>query len=59
MRRVLVVGLLIVLLAPSALLLVYRFLPVPITPLMVIRLIQGEGLNKTWVPLEAIAPALP
>jgi monofunctional biosynthetic peptidoglycan transglycosylase len=58
-RRVLVIGLLIVLLAPSALLLVYRFLPVPITPLMVIRLLQGEGLHKTWVPLEAIAPALP
>ena len=59
MRRVLVIGLLIVLLAPSALLLVYRFLPVPITPLMVIRLLQGEGLHKAWVPLEAIAPALP
>ena len=49
----------IVLLAPSALLVIYRFLPVPITPLMVIRLIQGEGLNRMWVPLEAIAPALP
>jgi monofunctional biosynthetic peptidoglycan transglycosylase len=59
MRRVLVIGLLIVLLAPSVLLLAYRFLPVPITPLMVIRLIQGEGLHKTWVPLEAIAPVLP
>ena len=59
MRRVLLIGLLIVLLAPSALLLVYRFLPVPITPLMVIRLLQGEGLHKAWVPLEAIAPALP
>ena len=59
MRRVLLIGLLIVLLAPSALLLVYRFLPVPITPLMVIRLLQGEGLHKAWVPLEAIAPVLP
>ena len=56
-RRVLLIGLSIVLLAPSALLLVYRFLPVPITPLMVIRLLQGEGLHKTWMPLEAIAPA--
>jgi monofunctional biosynthetic peptidoglycan transglycosylase len=58
-RRVLLIGLSIVLLAPSVLLLVYRFLPVPITPLMVIRLLQGEGLHKTWMPLEAIAPALP
>src|ERR671910_179068 len=58
-RRVLVVGLLIVLLVPPALLLVYRFLPVPITPLMVIRLVEGEGLEKAWTPLDAIAPALP
>ena len=55
----LLVGLLVVLLAPSALLLIYRFLPVPITPLMVIRLIQGEGLRKDWVPLAEIAPVLP
>jgi monofunctional biosynthetic peptidoglycan transglycosylase len=47
------------LLVPPALLVVYRFLPVPITPLMVIRLVEGEGLHKAWVPLEAIAPALP
>ena len=46
------------LLAPPALLLVYRFVPVPITPLMLIRLVQGEGLRKDWVPLEQIAPAL-
>jgi monofunctional glycosyltransferase len=58
-RRVLLAGLLIVLLVPPALLLVYRFLPVPITPLMVIRLTEGEGLHKAWVPLDAIAPALP
>jgi monofunctional biosynthetic peptidoglycan transglycosylase len=58
-RRILLVVLLIVLLAPPALLLVYRFLPAPITPLMVIRLVEGEGLHKAWVPLDAIAPALP
>ena len=59
MRRLLLLGLLIVLLAPPALLLTYRFLPVPITPLMVIRLVEGEGLHMTWAPLDAIAPALP
>ena len=52
------IGLLTVLLAPSALLIAYRFLPVPVTPLMLIRLVQGEGLHKTWVRLESIAPAL-
>ena len=58
-RRVLLLGLLMVLLVPPALLLIYRFLPVPLTPLMVIRLVEGEGLHKAWVPLDAIAPAVP
>ena len=58
-RRVLLFGLLIVLLVPPALLLIYRFLPAPITPLMAIRLVEGEGLHKAWVPLDAIAPAVP
>jgi monofunctional glycosyltransferase len=58
-RRILLGGLLVLLLGPPALLLVYRFLPVPITPLMVIRLIEGEGLRRQWVRLEEIAPVLP
>jgi len=57
--RTLLLGLLVVLLAPSAILVVYRFLPVPITPLMVIRLIEGEGLRKHWVSLDEVAPVLP
>jgi monofunctional glycosyltransferase len=59
LRRILLASLLALLLGPPALLLVYRFLPVPITPLMVIRLIEGEGLRQRWVPLEEIAPVLP
>jgi monofunctional glycosyltransferase len=58
-RRALLIGLLGVLLGPPALLLVYRFLPVPLTPLMVIRLAAGEGLRKDWVSLDEVAPALP
>jgi monofunctional biosynthetic peptidoglycan transglycosylase len=50
--------LLLALLVPLGLLVVFRFVPVPLTPLMVIRLTEGEGLDKTWVPLEQIAPAL-
>jgi monofunctional glycosyltransferase len=49
----------LVLLVPPALVLAYRLVPPPITPLMVIRLIQGEGLRKDWVPLGKISPALP
>jgi len=43
---------------------VTRFVPIPLTPLMVIRLIEGGlegkwvGIDKTWVPLEAISPAV-
>ena len=52
-------GLLALLLGPTVLLLIYRFLPVPITPLMVIRLAEGEGLRRQWVALDAVAPVLP
>ncbi len=57
-RHVLVRVLLVAVLAPLALLLVYRFVPPPITPLMVIRMVEGQGLRRNWVPLEQIAPAM-
>lgn len=41
-----------------ALVLVYRILPPPITPLMVIRLISGEGLAKNWRAYADISPNL-
>lgn len=59
LRRTLLRAFLIVLLLPTAFLLVYRFLPVPITPLMVIRLAEGEGLQRQWVSLDEVAPVLP
>lgn len=58
-RHVLVCILAAVLLAPLLVLLVYRVLPPPGTPLMAIRMFQGEALRKDWTPLDAIAPALP
>ncbi len=51
--------LLAILLLPTALILLYRVVPPPITPLMVLRLVQGEGLSKDWRPLAAISPMLP
>lgn len=37
----------------------YRFLPPPLTPLMLIRHFgEGEPIRKTWVPLDRISPAL-
>jgi monofunctional biosynthetic peptidoglycan transglycosylase len=40
------------------LLVVYLVVPPPPTPLMLIRLVEGEGLAKAWRPLEEIAPRL-
>jgi monofunctional glycosyltransferase len=36
----------------------YRVMPPPATPLMLIRAAQGHGLVKTWHPLEEISPNL-
>ena len=44
--------------APLALIVVYRVAPPPVTPLMAIRLFEGEGLKKEWVPLRRISPHL-
>jgi monofunctional biosynthetic peptidoglycan transglycosylase len=49
----------VLIMVPLALILAYRFVPVPITPLMVIRMIQGQPLRHQWVAYERISPALP
>jgi monofunctional biosynthetic peptidoglycan transglycosylase len=51
-----IVALLIAL--PLALIIVFRFIPPPITPLMVIRLIQGYPLHRSWTAYGDISPAL-
>lgn len=51
---VLVFGLLLPLLSLTLM----RFIPPVITPLMIIRLFQGESLNKDWTPIERISPHL-
>lgn len=58
-RRRLVRGLVGLFVAlPLALTLLFRVVPPPMTPLMVIRLVQGHGVDKEWRPLDEIAPAL-
>ncbi len=58
-RKLLLVVLFLVVGLPALLLLIYRFVPPPGTPLMVIRLFEGEGLEKQWVPLEEISVHVP
>ncbi len=54
-RRILLV-LLLVPVVPVAL---YRLVPPPVTPLMLIRYVSdGAPVHKTWVPLSRISPAL-
>jgi monofunctional biosynthetic peptidoglycan transglycosylase len=37
----------------------YAWLPIPITPLMVIRMVEGYGFKKDWVAYDEISPNLP
>ncbi|HEX2941846.1 MAG TPA: monofunctional biosynthetic peptidoglycan transglycosylase [Rhodopila sp.] len=46
------------LLGPLLLILVFRFAPVPITPLMLLRLAEGYGMHHQWVAYDRISPAL-
>jgi monofunctional biosynthetic peptidoglycan transglycosylase len=57
-RRILVGVLIFVLVFPPVWVAAYRFLPPPVTPLMLIRLTQGKGLDYRWRPLSQISPAL-
>jgi monofunctional biosynthetic peptidoglycan transglycosylase len=41
-----------------ALVALYRILPPPGTPLMLIRLVEGYGIDKSWRPLDEISPHL-
>jgi monofunctional biosynthetic peptidoglycan transglycosylase len=43
---------------PMLPILAYRFVPPPVTPLMVIRRIEGAPIRQRFVPLDRISPAL-
>lgn len=43
---------------PALLILMFRVVPVPATPLMIIRLAEGYGWQRDWLPRGEIAPAL-
>jgi monofunctional biosynthetic peptidoglycan transglycosylase len=58
LRRLLIAAVLLTVVFPVGLTLVYRFVPPPITYLMVLRMTQGHGLTKHWRPLSRISPAL-
>ncbi len=43
---------------PLLVVLIYRVVPVPLTPLMVSRAIEGRGIDHRWKPLYEISPNL-
>ena len=43
---------------PIALIAIYRFVPPPITPLMVLRSLDGAPIRQHWVPYRQISPNL-
>jgi monofunctional biosynthetic peptidoglycan transglycosylase len=59
LRRLVVWFLVIAVVIPVGLTAVYRFVPPPITFLMIQRLFEGHGLHRQWRPLSKMSPALP
>lgn len=57
LRRLVLAAAALVLL-PHVLLLLYRVVPPPLTPLMAIRIVEGAGLTRDWTALENISPQL-
>jgi monofunctional biosynthetic peptidoglycan transglycosylase len=58
-RRLIAVVLIVALVVPPVSVVVYRFVPPPITILMITRLIQGHGMDYQWRSLSDMSPALP
>jgi monofunctional biosynthetic peptidoglycan transglycosylase len=49
----------VLLLAPVLLTGLYRVVPPPVTPLMLLRSLEGDGADRTWVALEALPRHVP
>ncbi|WP_431355798.1 monofunctional biosynthetic peptidoglycan transglycosylase [Caulobacter segnis] len=56
---ILMVLLLVGVVGPVMTVIVYRFVPPPITFLMVQRMFEGKGLDRKWIALDDMSPALP
>jgi monofunctional biosynthetic peptidoglycan transglycosylase len=57
-RGLLILLLVFGLIGPVAVTTLYRFIPPPMTFLMVQRLFEGRGFDRRWVPLAQISPRL-
>jgi monofunctional biosynthetic peptidoglycan transglycosylase len=59
LRNILATLAVVLLVGPVLAVVVYRFVPPPITILMVERMTQGKGLDHQWRPMSQMSPALP
>ena len=57
-QAVIAAAVIVLFVGPVIMVAVYRFVPPPITFLMVQRMFEGQGLDRRWVPLEKISPNL-
>ena len=57
-RAVIIAGLLVFFIGPVVVVAVYRFIPPPVTWLMVQRVFEGRGFDRRWVPMREISPTL-
>jgi monofunctional biosynthetic peptidoglycan transglycosylase len=55
---IVIAGLLVFVIGPIVVVAVYRFVPPPITLLMVQRVFEGRGFDRRWVPMRQMSPAL-
>lgn len=58
LRRFLLMLLLLLVVVPPVWVAIYRFVPPPITILMIERAFEGHGIDRRWVPLDRISPDL-
>ena len=57
-RALFIAGIIVFFIGPIVAVAVYRFVPPPLTYLMVQRLAEGKGLERHWVPMREISPSL-
>ena len=58
LKIVVVAGLVVFFIGPAIAVAVYRFVPPPVTILMIQRVFEGHGLDRRWVGLDDISPNL-
>ena len=57
-KAIIVAGIMVFFIGPVIMVAVYRFVPPPVTFLMIQRMVEGHGFERKWVPIERISPAL-